>query len=44
MILSGCIPYLLTNSIDGFTNVIFETTSGYTTTGSTIISMLRDFT
>ena len=41
MILSGSIPYLLTNSIDGFTNIIFETTSGYTTTGATILDSIE---
>ena len=41
MILSGSIPYVLTNSIDGFTNIIFETTSGYTTTGATILDSIE---
>jgi len=41
MILSGSIPYLLTNSIDGFTNIIFETTSGYTTTGASILDSIE---
>lgn len=41
MILSGSMPYLLTNSIDGFTNVIFESTSGYTTTGATILDSIE---
>ena len=36
MILSGMIPYYLTNSIDSFSNIFFETMSGYTATGSTI--------
>ena len=37
MILSGMIPYYLTNSIDSFSNIFFETMSGYTATGSTIL-------
>ena len=38
MILSGTTPYLLTETIDGLSNIFFETTSGYTATGATIIS------
>jgi len=38
MALSGTLPYLLTNSIPSFTNAFFETISGYTTTGSTILN------
>ncbi len=38
MIFSGTIPYILTGTIDGFSNIFFETTSGYTATGSTIIN------
>ncbi|MDB4196554.1 TrkH family potassium uptake protein, partial [Flavobacteriaceae bacterium] len=41
MILSGAIPYALTDSINGFTNIIFETTSGYTTTGATILDSIE---
>ena len=37
MIFSGMIPYYLTNSIDSFSNIFFETMSGYTATGSTIL-------
>ena len=37
MIFSGTVPYLLTGTIDGFSNVFFETTSGFTATGATII-------
>ena len=37
MILSGTIPYILTDTIDGFSNILFETTSGFTATGATII-------
>ena len=38
MIFSGTIPYILTGTIDGFTNIFFETTSGYTATGATVIN------
>ena len=38
MIFSGTIPYILTGTIDGFSNIFFETTSGYTATGATVIN------
>ncbi|MFL0353959.1 TrkH family potassium uptake protein [Xanthomarina sp. GH4-25] len=38
MALSGTIPYLLTGSITSFTDAFFETMSGYTTTGATILN------
>ena len=38
MTLSGTLPYLFTGSIPNFSNAIFETISGYTTTGSTILN------
>ena len=38
MIFTGTLPYLLTGTIDGFSNIIFETTSGFTTTGATILN------
>ena len=37
MVISGMLPYHLTNSIIGAPNLFFETMSGYTTTGSTIL-------
>lgn len=37
MTLSGTIPYLFTGAIPDFSNAVFETISGYTTTGSTIL-------
>lgn len=37
MSLFGCLPYLFTGAIDGLTNAFFETMSGYTTTGATIL-------
>ena len=37
MALTGTLPYVLTDSIPSFTNAFFETISGYTTTGSTIL-------
>lgn len=38
MSLSGTLPYVLTGSISGFTEAFFETMSGYTTTGATILN------
>ncbi|MED5354279.1 MAG: TrkH family potassium uptake protein [Bacteroidota bacterium] len=38
MIFTGTLPYILTGTIDGFSNIVFETTSGFTTTGATIIN------
>ncbi|WP_031428111.1 TrkH family potassium uptake protein [Flavimarina sp. Hel_I_48] len=38
MSLSGCLPYIFTNSIPLFTDAFFETISGYTTTGATILN------
>ncbi|MFC2087118.1 TrkH family potassium uptake protein [Bacteroidota bacterium] len=34
----GCIPFLLTGSIPVFTDAIFETISGFTTTGASILN------
>lgn len=36
--LSGCLPYLISGTIPEFTNAFFETISGYTTTGATILT------
>lgn len=38
MAFSGTLPYLITGAIPGFTNALFETMSGYTTTGATILN------
>lgn len=38
MTISGTFPYLFTGAIPDFTNAFFETISGYTTTGSTILN------
>lgn len=38
MALSGAIPYVLTEAIPSFTSAFFETMSGYTTTGATILN------
>ncbi len=38
MSLSGTLPYVLTASIPNFTNAFFETMSGYTTTGASILN------
>ena len=38
MALSGTLPYVFTDTIPSFTNAFFETISGYTTTGATILN------
>ncbi len=38
MSLSGTLPYLFTEAIPSFTNAFFETMSGYTTTGASILN------
>ena len=38
MALTGTLPYILTESIPNFTNAFFETMSGYTTTGASILN------
>lgn len=41
MSLSGMLPYLFTGSIHGVTNAFFETMSGYTTTGASIVDNIE---
>lgn len=38
MALSGTLPYVFTETIPSFTNAFFETISGFTTTGATILN------
>ena len=38
MIFSGTIPYIFSGTINGFSDIFFETTSGFTATGATIIN------
>ncbi len=38
MSLVGCIPFVLTKEIPSFVNALFETISGFTTTGASILS------
>ena len=38
MSLLGCLPYIFSGSIPSFTDAFFESMSGFTTTGSTILS------
>jgi trk system potassium uptake protein TrkH len=38
MTLTGTLPYLISGTIPDFTNAFFETMSGYTTTGASIIN------
>lgn len=41
MSLSGMLPYLFSSTIPHITNAFFETISGYTTTGATILSEIE---
>ena len=41
MALTGTLPYLITQTIPEFTNAFFETMSGYTTTGATVVSNIE---
>lgn len=41
MALSGSIPYILTGSIPNFTNAFFESISGFTTTGASILNNIE---
>lgn len=41
MAFSGTLPYLLTNSMASFTDAFFETISGYTTTGASIVNNIE---
>ncbi len=34
----GCLPFILTGEIPSFTNAMFETVSGFTTTGASVLS------
>jgi trk system potassium uptake protein TrkH len=38
MMISGAMPYITTGAIPDFTNAFFETMSGYTTTGASILN------
>jgi trk system potassium uptake protein len=38
LIVAGTLPYFLSHTITGFENVFFETTSGFTTTGASILT------
>ncbi len=37
----GCIPFMLTGEIPHFTNALFETVSGFTTTGASILTSVE---
>ena len=41
MSLGGTLPYLFSGAIPSFTNAFFETMSGYTTTGSSILNEIE---
>ena len=36
--LTGCLPFIMTGEIPSFTDALFETVSGFTTTGASILS------
>ena len=36
--IAGCIPFMLTGEIPSFTDAVFETASGFTTTGASILT------
>jgi trk system potassium uptake protein TrkH len=38
LIITGTLPYVFNGEIKGFMNILFETTSGFTTTGASILS------
>lgn len=38
MSLFGCLPYILSGTIPNFTNAFFETISGFTTTGASVVT------
>lgn len=38
----GALPYMLTGAIPSFTNAFFETASGFTTTGASILTRIED--
>ncbi len=42
MALSGAIPYMITGSIPNFTNAFFESISGFTTTGASILDNIEE--
>ena len=41
MSLFGCLPFLFTGEIPNFTDALFETVSGFTTTGASILSSVE---
>lgn len=41
MSLFGCLPYLFSESIPNFTNAYFETVSGFTTTGASVLNNIE---
>ncbi len=38
LVLAGSLPFLYSSTIDGFTNSLFESVSGFTTTGASILT------
>ena len=42
VVLFGTLPYILTSTLDGITNAMFESTAGFTTTGASVIARPED--
>lgn len=42
--MSGCLPFLLSGTIDSIPSALFETISGYTTTGASILNDVEALT
>ena len=38
LVLSGTLPYIFTGEMEGFVNILFESVSGYTTTGASTLT------
>lgn len=39
----GCLPYMLSGALPGFLDAFFESTSGFTTTGSSVMMVVDNF-
>ena len=42
VVLFGTLPYILTSTLDGITNAMFESAAGFTTTGASVIARPED--
>lgn len=41
LVLSGTLPYIFSGEMDGFVNILFESVSGYTTTGASTLTNIE---